>query len=208
MRDEFYHDLALLKLEPQWGLPIIKKEIHNLSAMSLVAYHMTPNPESWIHFFIDDSHFLGMCRNPVRSLPKILRSKGALSPDFSLPWDWPIVDQLWNTRKNRFFGAFWQYHGVPVIPTISWSDEKSYPFCFSGIEKGGTVAIGTLGIHKNKNAQKLFLQGYHEMRNRLEPHNILCYGRPIEGMEVENVTTFSPFDAKFWEELDYDLAVA
>jgi hypothetical protein len=197
MGDEFHHDLALLKVESQWGLPIIRREVHELDKIELVPYHARSHYGCFLHFFIDDSHFSGMWRHPERSLNKVKKCGGALTPDFSLPWDWPFVDQLWNTRRNRFFGAYWQYYHIPVIPTVSWSDEKSYSFCFCGIEPRGSVAIGTLGVHKNANATQLFLQGYAKMREILHPVNILCYGRPVETMDMTHVTVVTPFDAKF-----------
>ena len=64
-----------------------------------------------------------------------------------------------------------------VIPTVSWSTDDSYDFCFRGIETGSTVAISTLGCLRNKDSRELFMEGYEEMRLQLKPEKILLYGK-------------------------------
>lgn len=71
---------------------------------------------------------------------------------------------------------------IIVIPTISWSTNESFEFCFDGIEEGSVVAISTLGSRKEK---QLFLNGYFEMIKRIQPTNVLCYGKPFTEMGNE-----------------------
>ena len=59
-----------------------------------------------------------------------------------------------NVAKNRWVGAFWQEHGLIVIPTISWGKPSTFDYCFDGDEEGSIVAISTLGC---KNAKRDFL---------------------------------------------------
>lgn len=94
----------------------------------------------------------------------------------------PIALQLYNTFRNRYCGAVWQDNGLIVIPTISWSTNESFEFCFDGIEEGSVVAISTLGSRKEK---QLFLNGYFEMIKRIQPTNVLCYGKPFTEMGNE-----------------------
>ena len=66
--------------------------------------------------------------------------------------------------------------GMTVIPTISWSDEKSYAWCFDGDPVGGVVAVSSVGTQMNRESRRLFLLGYEEMLRRLEPASILFHG--------------------------------
>ena len=77
-------------------------------------------------------------------------------------------------------GAYWQDKGKLVIPTISWGDARSFEFCFDGVEKGGTVAIGMIGC---KHSRIGFMRGYNEMLKRLYPEKIIVFGTPFPEMK-------------------------
>ena len=66
-------------------------------------------------------------------LQKLSEFYCVLSPDFSLFTNMPRALQIESVFKNRWCGAFWQSKGLKVIPTVSWSDEKSFDFCFEGM---------------------------------------------------------------------------
>lgn len=57
------------------------------------------------------------------------------TPDYSLYADMPIPMLIWNTYRSRFLGAYYQAEGVKIIPTVSWSLENSFDFCFAGLPK-------------------------------------------------------------------------
>lgn len=88
--------------------------------------------------------------------------------------------QLESVAHSRWVGAFWQSKGLIVIPTVSWSDAKSYGFCFDGIEKGSIVAVGMIGC---KHSKISFLRGYNAMLERVEPSAIICLGNPFAEMQ-------------------------
>lgn len=54
-------------------------------------------------------------------------------------------------------------HGMTVYPSVSWSDERSYDWCFDGDPVGGIVAVSSVGTQQNKESKRLFLRGYEEM---------------------------------------------
>ena len=68
-----------------------------------------------------------------------------------------------------------------MIPTISWSDEASFEWCFDGEPVGGLVAVSSVGTQMNATARALFMAGYKEMLKRLNPSGILFYGFVPEG---------------------------
>lgn len=71
-------------------------------------------------------------------------------------------------------------HGMTVYPTISWSDEWSYDWCFDGEPVGGVVAVSSVGTQQNKESKRLFLRGYEEMMKRLSPEWVIFYGKVPE----------------------------
>lgn len=88
----------------------------------------------------------------------------------------PLVMQMWNTYRNRALSVWLQNNGIEIIPNVRFGDERTFSFCFDGIEKGKTVAMGTLGCIRKKEDKIFFKVGLAYMVNRLSPKNIIVYG--------------------------------
>lgn len=88
-------------------------------------------------------------------------------------------------------------NSVEVIPTVSWSTEDSYDFCFSGIPERSVVALSSVGI-RGHDAQRGYLDGVEEMLERLRPRQILVYGRSL-GEDKMFHADFKYFKTR-WEE--------
>lgn len=160
----------------EYGIPLVKKQ--KVKPEWLVPFGQRIRTEKELrkgcyHFFLDDYRFEHVWNRPYDTLSVIEKVGNTLTPDFSLYTNYPLAMQIWNTYRNRWLGAFWQSLDINVIPTICWSDEKSYDFCFKGVEKGSTVAIS---IVSSKKAGSAFVNGFIEMLNEIEPKLILCYG--------------------------------
>ena len=170
----------------KWGLPTIQKQTLSTDNIMLVACSDTrtndneENKQKGVHFFVDDYRFNGIYDNPDRTLIRYSQYSFLLSPDFSTYTDMDLWRQLESVAKNRWVGAYWQSKGLTVIPTISWGLFPSYEFCFDGVEKGATVAIGMIGCKQSK---LNFMRGYNEMLKRLEPEKIICFGSPFDEMQ-------------------------
>ena len=82
--------------------------------------------------------------------------------------------------------------GLTVIPSICWSDENSFDWCFDGEPIGGTVAVSSVGTQKALETKQLFLLGYSETLDRLKPEKILFFGDVPEGCNgnIERHTSF------------------
>lgn len=169
----------------KWNIPLVRKQTIDTDGLSLIACSDTrPNdaPENrrrGVHFFVDDYRFNGIYNNPERTLNKFSQYRFLLTPDFSTYADMDMWRQMESVAKNRWVGAFWQEHGLTVIPTISWSTASSFEFCFDGAEEGGTVAVGMIGC---KNNHLGFMRGYDAMLERLAPETIICFGIPFPEM--------------------------
>ena len=178
----------------KYDFPMIKKQkIEEVELLGFNYARTGKNKDKFLHFFLDDYQFERVWNSLKKNREIISRYKGALSPDFSLYTDFPLALQIYNTYRNRFCGAYWQDQGIKVIPTVGWSDSRSFDFCFEGIEEGCTVAISNVGSFRNKNTRKLFLEGYEEMLKRIKPEKILIYGREMEKLEG-NIQYIKPFN--------------
>ena len=212
INDEFYKQLStqtkrLVRNEfettGKYDLPVIHKDEFDLDKLKLYSYSNTKyndnrNKHKTIHFFIHDYRFESVYENAEYVTQKLSQYYALCSPDFSLYMDMPILLQMYNTFKNRWCGAYFQSLGLKVIPTISWSDERSFDFCFDGVEKGSVVAISTHGNHK---CREEFMLGYNKMLEILEPSAILCYGKPFPEMKG-NIKVF-PYNHHEHSEAEY-----
>lgn len=191
MRDNPLFMRNNFKTSGKWGLPLIQKQSLSTDNIVLVACSDTrandneENKQKGVHFFVDDYRFNGIYDNPERTLKRHSQYSFLLSPDFSTYTDMDLWRQLESVAKNRWVGAFWQSKGLTIIPTISWGLSQSYEFCFDGVEKGATVAIGMIGCKQSK---LNFMRGYNEMLKRLEPEKIICFGSPFDEMQGNIVT--------------------
>lgn len=153
-----------------------------------------------IHFFIDDYQFMRLWKNPDAYLDMLGQFQAVCTPDFSTYTDFPKAIQVYNHYRKHWLGAYWQEHGVKVIPTISWSDEASFDWCFDGEPMGGMVAVSSVGTQGSKRASELFEAGYNEMKRRLEPSVIVMYGTIPECAKGDNLITLKAFQSKWRED--------
>lgn len=134
-----------------------------------------------LHFFIDDYQFERVWNCLSRYSELAYSFAACMSPDFSTYADWPLAMQIYNHYRKHYVAAHWQELGIRVYPTISWSDERSYDWCFDGEPVGATVCISSVGCRKRKLSKQLFLKGYDAMMERLQPQTVVCYGGIPDG---------------------------
>lgn len=151
-----------------------------------------------IHFFIDDYRFERVWHNWRKYANELSRFQAVMTPDFSMYTDFPIAVQIWNHYRKHFIGAYLQNLGIRVYPTICWSDEKSFDFCFDGEPVNSCVCVSSVGTQKTDDKKRKFLFGYDAMLERLQPETVIFYGdvpRECRG----NICRIKPFQEKFKE---------
>ena len=99
------------------------------------------------------------------------------APDFSQYTDMPVAMRVYNHYRKHWLAAYWQMHGIRVIPTLSWSDTDSFAWCFDGEPENGIVSVSSVGTQKSKESQEAFAAGCREAIERLKPSQILWYGK-------------------------------
>lgn len=181
----------------KFEMPFVKKDEIDLKKLDLWGYTKTKmeddeNAHKAVHFFTYDWLYENVFAKPEKAMEKLEQYYALLTPDFSVYLDMPLAVQIYNTFKNRWCGAYWQSMGKKVIPTIEWGDERSFDFCFDGVEVGSVVAVSTYA--REMNPQE-YLIGYNKMLEVINPKAIICYGEKLDGMEG-NVVTISPFDTE------------
>lgn len=180
LRTDYYYNLDLIEHVEIDVFPIIKRTEHIPKELIGFNYINTNKRyEKCVHFYLDDYQFERTWNKPDFYTDKLLNFDSVFTPDFSLYLDMPMPLQIFNTYRNRLLGAYWQSRGLEVIPTLSWSDDKSYSFCFEGVESNGVVTVSTVGCGKNLKVKELFMAGLDEMIHRLEPKAVLVYGKDI-----------------------------
>lgn len=151
---------------------------------------------SLVSSFLDDYILERYWNDPTRYISIFMTAKYVMSPDYSLLVGMPKPMQEWNVYRNRLVGYVWQSEGIKVIPAVSWSDYKSFDFCFNGIEKGSAVAVSNTGCRNDEN-KKYFDAGFNEMIKRIEPSRIIfqCNKKYKEHYKNENII----FIDSFWD---------
>ena len=185
----------------EYDIPALKSAV--LSVDNWISFNFAKSCEEpekhGVHFFVDDYQFMRLWKNPDTYLPMLQRFQAVCTPDFSTYTDFPKAIQVYNHYRKHWLGAYWQEHGIKVIPTISWSDEASHEWCFDGEPVGGMVAVSSVGTQGNKVSAQLFEAGYREMKRRLRPEVIVMYGTVPECCEGDNIISVRAFQSK-WRE--------
>ena len=158
-----------------FGMPLIKNEDIVLSSQTK-SFNNRNSDCVALHFFVDDYQFDRLWNSPERYINMFKNYQYICSPDYSIYLDYPKALQIYNTFKKQCLGAYYQAHGIKVVPTVSWSDEESYSWCFDGIEVGGCVACSSVGCMRDLEAKQRFINGFEKMIEVLQPKQILMVG--------------------------------
>ena len=173
-----------MKTHGNYNIPQVRKcDIvlpTQLIGFNFIRSFKTNRNQFGVHFYLDDYQFERVWTSPKRYVNLLRQYACVLSPDFSLYVDMPLAMQVWNTYRSRLLGQYWQDNGINVIPTVSWSDERSYSFCFDGLPCRSVISVSTRGCVRQAEPRKLWQAGMAEAVRRLTPTKILIYGSKIE----------------------------
>ena len=188
-------------VEGEFQIPFIKPEPYvpaEYISFNEAGSSWNKRNEKGVHFFIHDYHFERLWNNKEKYADMLKQFNAVLSPDFSPYIDWPFMVQIWNHYRKHLLGAWMQSIGCRVYPTVTWTDENSYRWCFDGEPYGSTVAISSVGMMKRKEDKILFMRGYDKMLEVLEPETILFYGS-IPGECEGNIVPIETFQHRRYD---------
>lgn len=151
-----------------------------------------------VHFFIDDYQFMRVWNNPDAYIEKLKQYECVLSPDFSPYGDMPLATQIFNHYRKHWVGAYWQMHGIKVIPTIRpSSDERSLEFFLEGEPSNGIICVSSMWVNGEERIAS-FKEKYKLVCDTLKPLKVLIYGKEIEGLKG-NIDYIESFTQKRWK---------
>ena len=167
------------KYEGELEIPVIKgiKDVPNKLISFIDAMkNSTKDFNQWVHFYIDDFHFIKIWNRPKDFIKRLQKFKGVILPDFSVYRDMPLVMQYWNIYRSRAIGNFLQSNGIKVIVNIRYGDERTYECACFGAPHKSIIAIGTNGTIQNKIDREFLDKGFDYVVNTLKPKIIVIYG--------------------------------
>lgn len=167
-------------------MPIINRADYSkinwdtLSIRGLQNLHVRQNSRNTLlTMFCYDKRLLALWNSPLKKIPQFQTYAAVATPDFSLYPSMNYNEIRHNVYMSRWLGKTWQSYGCTIMPTVGWALPDTYDICLGAIEKGSVVIISTLGCTNHKAG---FLNGFEEMKKRIEPPIIIVVGNMISGM--------------------------
>lgn len=191
---------AILVGEP--GIPMLLDLKNTQIPKGIVPFNKIKtekNKNKYVHFYIHDYQFSQILTSTTKYVDILKQFDGVITPDCSMLINQAQCLQQTNTYFNRAIGFYLQKQGIPVIPNIRWSDEKSFDYCFLGIPKHTIVSISTHGCIKSNNQKLIFKRGLNEMLLQLEPSTVIVHGFMPESVfgDYRESTVFYRYPSEF-----------
>lgn len=165
---------------PQMQITDIPRELLEMTPIQGFNFALKTKNKGSIgcHFFLHDYQFERVWKYPDRYIDVLKKFRFVLSPDFSPYADMPEVLKMYNVYRNRWCGRWWQDNGITVIPTVTWSDEKSLEYCLEGIPKHSIIAVSTMGEGR-WGKWKSLKSNWDRILDTLEPKCVILYGKDL-----------------------------
>lgn len=142
-----------------------------------------------IDFCVDDDTFSMTWKHPEKYIEKLKGYRYVVAPDYSLYANAPVMYNMWNHYRKHWLGAYWQYHGVNIIPLIRWSLPDTFEWCFDGEPKNSVVFVSSIGVGQDYEVKKIFLDGFFTMMERLNPCKVLLLSNKTPLAEIVEYVT-------------------
>lgn len=128
-------------------------------------------------FFADDYKFETCYRKPERFADELLDNGvlAAMTPNFSIRRDEPLVLQLMSHYKTMRCWRYRQERWIKVIPSLNFWDERTYEFCILGLPK--VVPFASIEImNVTLDDVKLYEKGLNFILQNITIRKLLVYG--------------------------------
>ncbi len=170
----------------EFEMPIIRKtemdaiDWEKLKIIGLQnASTKTADKNTLVTMFNYDKQLLRLWNDPLKKVGLFQGFAAIATPDYSISSQMDTIELSHNVYMSRWLGVTWQNYNNTVLPTIGWDEPSSYDISFSGVEKNSVVIVSTLGCQGRPD---VFLEGFNEMKRRIEPPLIIVVGDMIDGM--------------------------
>ena len=130
-----------------------------------------------LHGFVDDPKLLPLLKAPKKFLEQFATYFAVTTPDFSICTEMPLQDRIRSTWSSRAIGAYFQQHGLQVVPNIRWAHLSDLEYILDGLSTGGTIVLSTQGLLREQSLRKTFKAGAEIVLHQLEPEQVIIYGQ-------------------------------
>ena len=181
-------DLGLYEANNEYGIPDIKPLYEFDELTPFVSFNQIKSRkrhELGVHFFIDDYQFNRIWQRPKIYLNMLLKCRYVLTPDFSMFLDAPKAVNIFKHYQKQWVGRYLQDNGVNVIPSVLWTNNTSYSYCFAGIPKNAIIAVSSVGSQKNLLLKYMYKQGLEKAIEVLTPKLILFFGEIPKDITID-----------------------
>lgn len=181
----YYGVLEGVELAGEYNIPTVKGiKLKNLGKSELIGFNyatkmsdIEQNCDKFVHFFLPDVMIERIWDNYEHYQSVLGQYKAIIQPDFSQYVGMPKAMLIWQHYRRMWLSAYYQQQGLKVIPAPCWSDEESFEYCFDGMPKHSCICISTVGCMQNPKVRQRFNRGLGETIKRLEPSQIIFYGK-------------------------------
>lgn len=136
----------------------------------------TVKQDAYVHFYLEDYQFERVWSKPKKYVDLLSKFDGVLMPDFSVYLDMPVPMQKWNMYRNKFIARFFQDHGVNVIPIVQIVMPSLFEDMIDGLPQNSILAVNCSNMVNRYLAKRLLRNEMFQVKERLCPTHILCYG--------------------------------
>jgi hypothetical protein len=132
------------------------------------------------HFYIDDTRIPAMGNNIEHFTKRLRKFQYVIAPDYTMYCGAPLAVNLRSLFLNRSIAAYWQEHGLQVIPSFNGGDAQTFDYCLAGMPKNSIIACGNVGVKQSPIATKLWRCLVEKAIAELTPTALLIYGTQID----------------------------
>lgn len=180
---------------PPYGIPEIYQERIDIRHLEWIPFNYAKTAKNrerkGIHFYLDDYQFARLWNRPDDYISLLSEFAAVCTPDFSQYTDMPVAMRIYNHYRKHWLGAYWQTHGIHVIPTICWSTPDSFEYCLDGEPSNAIISISSVGTQAYPETREAFASGCKRAIEALNPSEILWYGKCPEEFDW-NVVRIRP----------------
>lgn len=166
------------------GMPVLQPVL--AEPCGLIAFSDAMHPkcrdfDKFVHFFEDDYILERFWNNPKAYLNKLSQFKGCTGMDFSVSWDFPIIEKGHNHFRNSVCTYWLQSNGLNVIPQARCEGDDGDDV-LAGFPKHSSIAIGARSMVRDKRDREVLKRSVRYVVDELEPANLIWYGSTQYGV--------------------------
>lgn len=175
---DVYHTFAY---DPTYDIPIlapyngpVPANIIPYKAISRASHSDCPC------FYMSDTEIPLLFNNIEYYTKRLSRFDYVIAPDHSIYCGAPLPVNLQSLFVNRSVAAYWQEHGLNVIPSFNGGDAKTFDYCLAGMPQNSIIATGNVGVLHSNVTRRLWIALVEMAIKELEPTALIVYGTRID----------------------------